>query len=577
MASIREARPDNQYLGFCRGAWCLQNGDRIASMRKIREGRAYSRSGAACRTATIYFQKCRASRCAFRSSFGSSDPNLLWTKVFESAARGIKLRWTFLAKSHVPQRVVVQNKYSYKCLFCVYQQDAPLEAVYFGMDAYLDHISCEHRGKDMDPVLLYKTRCLNNRIADDQDNFDINIWPLNTSNDSEKVSLWLSDENHTTAGKQTQDSIASVNSNHTDIARLYRTEHGDHGRDTDFDAISSCSIAARVDRLYKSAPHLGSGKGSGLAAEQIPNSEWDDLENNPWAETESSCPVIGPERQETRLGSREDPGFQKELTDGSCPVPQIPPRSRLRPSHSWNRLSHIRHDSVWTTSANMTRGTLTTCLNDIVQVYIDAFKLSIDIPAQTTPTAPYSLLQNALSDNPLEIEKLRQRGISLYGASFNVVDDVAVNFLQSISRQLHTELFRPLSQAARDDFISIISICCDSLLHVAESSQQAVVALLKQRLSTLQTATASHPGPAMSPHSLRLSVGRRSEHARALSQDIPMLSHFSEYSSSVPVSTRQPSTASTKPSNPLPLVESESRKRHSVLSFFKHAIRHNQY
>lgn len=61
------------------------------------------------------------------------------------------------------------------------------------MDLYLDHISAEHRGKPLGDVIEYKTRCIGNRIADDKELFDINIWPR-VDEEDRKTSKWLSDD-----------------------------------------------------------------------------------------------------------------------------------------------------------------------------------------------------------------------------------------------------------------------------------------------------------------------------------------------------------------------------------------------
>lgn len=44
MTSIPVATPDNDFLGFCKGAWKLQNGDQKGSMKKCSEADAWSRN-----------------------------------------------------------------------------------------------------------------------------------------------------------------------------------------------------------------------------------------------------------------------------------------------------------------------------------------------------------------------------------------------------------------------------------------------------------------------------------------------------------------------------------------------------
>lgn len=46
MSSVPVATPGNHFLGFCRGAWNLQNGDQKGSMKRCSEANAWSRSAA---------------------------------------------------------------------------------------------------------------------------------------------------------------------------------------------------------------------------------------------------------------------------------------------------------------------------------------------------------------------------------------------------------------------------------------------------------------------------------------------------------------------------------------------------
>lgn len=213
--AVPTPNPENEYLGFCKGAWKLQNGDRKGSMSKNKDVEPWSRHPSAYAAAACYLA-CQQQRCAFRSSFSSQDVNVIWRKVFTMEPKGLKLRWSFLAKSHVLQKVVVKHQYSFKCLFCVFTTGQ--SGVYHGMDFYLDHVSSAHRSERMSEVILYKTGCINDRVARDTDDFDINLFPK-TAADREREELagsgkkgeeWLSDDlmnpGHFGAGR---DSVAN--------------------------------------------------------------------------------------------------------------------------------------------------------------------------------------------------------------------------------------------------------------------------------------------------------------------------------------------------------------------------------
>ncbi|KAF2210090.1 hypothetical protein CERZMDRAFT_99784 [Cercospora zeae-maydis SCOH1-5] len=575
MALIPEARPDNDFLGFCRGAYNLQNGDREAALQKAKEGGAYSRSGSSTKHANAYYQKCREQKCAFRSNLVSADPNLLCIKVITFPERGMKLRWTFLAKSHVPQRAVMHNMFAYKCIFCVYQ-NAPEPAVYAGMDAYLDHIDSAHRGQELHAVVQYKTRCVSNRIADDQEPFDINLWPPNDSENS-KVSEWLSDEyldRNIRPRQGTMDSKRSYQRSNAKPADADEESDEDEGRERIANQSSS-----RADQLLAPPPqfrHIHPALNP-LVSQQTGTSAWDDADANPWAESSSphAAFVYQPLRTEFRNQNIAHDGEQWPERSNEVYAPEIPPRSELRPPETVRQMQQAFSRSSLSSAVDES---VTACLNDIIQIYADALVILNDLAqqaAQSLRLPPSPLLSFAVGDAPPEIEKLRQRGLALFGPSFDIADDGAVAHLQRTSRQLYSGLFRPLGQAARDVTFNDYA----SILQVAEYSQQTTVAFLKHRLATFNATGGPRPiSPQRSPHSLQPPVIARSgyspTHSRASSQDVPRLSHFSDDSQSGAESERQPSTASTGSHQPpnQPAVP-DGRRRSSMLGFLKHGVR----
>ena len=162
--------PGNDYLGFCKGACQLQNGDRKA-MKKVKEHNNV--------TTSVYWLRCSASKCDFATEI---DLSLIWTwtKVWKlKESHGIAYRWSFLGKSHIRQAKVKSHQAMYKCLFCVFLGlHAP---VIQGTDLYFDHIAQKHRGSKISQVVLYKTNCVTDRVCTDEEDFDINLYPLNSA------------------------------------------------------------------------------------------------------------------------------------------------------------------------------------------------------------------------------------------------------------------------------------------------------------------------------------------------------------------------------------------------------------
>lgn len=171
--AIPTPTPENDYLGFCKGAWKLQSGDRKGALQKLRDNSndAWSRTGAS--RPNVFFLSCTHTKCAFA---GNIDAAKIWDRVWTSEARGVKMRWAFLAKSHVTQSKVKDGQFGYRCLFCVFTEGR--SGVYFGTDTYLEHVSGVHRGQGLGDVILYKCGAVADRVAEDSEEFDICLYPL---------------------------------------------------------------------------------------------------------------------------------------------------------------------------------------------------------------------------------------------------------------------------------------------------------------------------------------------------------------------------------------------------------------
>lgn len=164
--SIPHPNPTNNYLGFCKGAWKLQDGDRKAMV----ESRDFTQSA----QSKLKFLRC--SDCRFEGHF---NPETIWDQVFKF--QSMKIRWSFLAKSHVRQKHPLSRElarscdFIYQCIFCAflgYQQPA-----IHGAESYKNHIHVYHHGAVLSEVVLYKAGCINDRICEDHEDFDINLYP----------------------------------------------------------------------------------------------------------------------------------------------------------------------------------------------------------------------------------------------------------------------------------------------------------------------------------------------------------------------------------------------------------------
>lgn len=198
--SVPTPTPENDYLGFCKAAWRLQNGDRKAMQKSKMFNDGWSQSA-------VHYLSCAHSKCAFA---GHIDLDKIWSKVWTDESRGLKFRWSFLAKSHVMQQKVKDHQYAYQCLFCVFMGDQ--SPVYFGTDTYLEHVQ-QHRGQHLGEVVLYKAKCIGDRIAGDDEDFDVNLFPLTRDEqDGRRESQVLSDTLLEAARKPRDASISGKDS-----------------------------------------------------------------------------------------------------------------------------------------------------------------------------------------------------------------------------------------------------------------------------------------------------------------------------------------------------------------------------
>ncbi|KAL8796283.1 MAG: hypothetical protein Q9195_001398 [Heterodermia aff. obscurata] len=162
--------PENDYGGFCKGAYYLQVG--------LKGDGVKLRNSSVAKTGEGWYWGCRDQRCVFEGPACKIGKEFFFDDtVREFKSNGmllIRYRWSFLAKSHVAIKKTKEKIYDYRCIFCVLQ----------GMPAptitrkrlFLEHIA-EHQTQNLDESILRKTLCINDRMAGDDEYFDVNFPP----------------------------------------------------------------------------------------------------------------------------------------------------------------------------------------------------------------------------------------------------------------------------------------------------------------------------------------------------------------------------------------------------------------
>ena len=162
--------PENDYGGFCKGAYYLQAG-LIGDGVKLR-------NNSTAKTGESWYWGCQNKKCVFEGRACKRRKDFFFDdSVWEFKTNGIPLiryRWAFLAKSHVAIKKSRERIYDYRCIFCVLR-GLPAPMITKKGD-FLDHVA-EHQDQRLDESILRRTLCISGRVATDDEYFDINFLP----------------------------------------------------------------------------------------------------------------------------------------------------------------------------------------------------------------------------------------------------------------------------------------------------------------------------------------------------------------------------------------------------------------
>ena len=163
--------PENNFAGFCQGAYHLQVG-LIDSAIKLH-------NASTSMTGQGQYYACRSKRCVFEGPAMMYERGWSYDRNLRSRNQ-LKYRWLFLAKSHVSQARVKNKLYDFKCLICVLLGDK--SSKFHGSNQLLEHVS-GHAGTQIGAITLLGPFLLGNNSIKQahDDDFDINFLPDRTS------------------------------------------------------------------------------------------------------------------------------------------------------------------------------------------------------------------------------------------------------------------------------------------------------------------------------------------------------------------------------------------------------------
>ena len=157
---------DNDFAGFCKGAWRLQIGDRKKALTEwSRPGSLYSMND---------FWKC--TKCNFE---GPMTKDAKGKKAYDRRVltmNGIHYRWEFLFKSHVHLKETMRNPdgSTFGCIFCCAEgRGTP---IFGGTQSFTAHLR-EHLDRLPTGEVLYRINCIFDSSPKQGDEFDICLPP----------------------------------------------------------------------------------------------------------------------------------------------------------------------------------------------------------------------------------------------------------------------------------------------------------------------------------------------------------------------------------------------------------------
>lgn len=159
-------RKENHFSGFCKGAWKLSSGYGSFTLSRQPYGIYSQRLQLICRS-------CRFSMPPASLSAKNKDAAIDHS-VHTHPETGIKYRWLFLAKSHIPKDDALSIESGFACIFCCVELDASAP-VLFCINDFMKHL-LSHRELDHLGLLGF-AKCIVGKVAEDDEVFEINIPP----------------------------------------------------------------------------------------------------------------------------------------------------------------------------------------------------------------------------------------------------------------------------------------------------------------------------------------------------------------------------------------------------------------
>lgn len=159
---------DNNYWGFCKGAWDVREDPKKGlALRTMPSGMYNTKEIWECRHCNFRGNTYTVSYPGKKKKETVVDPNIHTSKS------GIHYRWVFLAKSHVKKKTPdsAHDECNYGCVFC--SVESKVTSIFGNVDTLMYHL-LEHVA-GMSQQTMSKTKCIVGRTAGPEEDWDVNI------------------------------------------------------------------------------------------------------------------------------------------------------------------------------------------------------------------------------------------------------------------------------------------------------------------------------------------------------------------------------------------------------------------
>lgn len=170
---------DNNYWGFCKGAWATrEDPSKGLALTSRPEGMFSTSQVWQCRHCLLETSSCSVPHPTKKNKTEA----ILDDRIHISTA-GIRYRWSFLAKSHVKKTAYSSRgrggageelECNFGCVIC--SVEGTVTGIYGSVDTLMDHIAQEHvYTGNMNHLSMARSKVVVGRTAGDEEEWDVNI------------------------------------------------------------------------------------------------------------------------------------------------------------------------------------------------------------------------------------------------------------------------------------------------------------------------------------------------------------------------------------------------------------------